>query len=462
MKTIGTVVGGPLFERVKQAMGSFTALMMPKLDENAPFFKSMKGIGTILSSSAGHIAKQWQSIFPNVSSGVDGLAASLQHGVLVVMSRVEMVSGYLVDHWAQIRDGAVHFAKTIEHAAESAMQIVSAIGGGDLGKGMERVVLALGAGKLASTAAAPVKETAAVASSIGIALRSAGMIGGGAGAAGTAATAAGTAGAAGGGGTAATAATAVSSIGAGTVAAVIAVVAAIGASIVEAFKANLWGTTDIVMDLVSKIGTSFSELGTAAVALYDAIRPGLALIGVVFVAAITGVLVVVKVLVDLLTLIATSLATFGDNVRMIFNTLEDLAPKGSALAEALAMAAEAMNTLTNAAHRFGLVSSASAGAKAYDARHAAGDLAETIANEEYAKSFAMSPGGLGAYNAKKSSSLKSGGGKQQIEVKLKIDLNGGENEEALFIRSKKSIMRAIEEASNQARISTSTIRGVTT
>lgn len=455
LKTMGGAIGGPIFAQVKHSMKALTDLFMPKLDAGSAFMQSLTKIGTDVTGSLSRMGSRWGAIFNHPGDMIDRMAAGLERGVFQAMGRIEQVSVYLSDHWTQIKDGAHEFGVKLEHAYDTAKQIVTALGGGDLATGMKRIAEGF-AGVKAGEAMAPLAgsamSAAGGAAQVGKALFSTGggAAGGAAGGAGAAEGAAGSA-----------------VLGAGAIdaaflaATAAAVVAALGLAVVDAWESNIGGVRQDFEQILGWLKESFGDLWDALLKLHDALRPLINVVGYLLIGVVGVLIAALSLLAETLAKIISGVAFLVDwllNLDVAFNALvrnvTELADATESVGSALTTFVAVAREFYSIAEKLGLVNKKKLG-PTDDTQINRGD------NDLIGPGVSFDTNGPIIATKKGGSSPKAGGAKQQIEVKLKIDLNGGENEEALFIRSKKSIMRAIEEASNQARISTSTIRGVT-
>jgi len=447
-KNIGGALVGPAFEAVKTGMQKITDLMMPKLNAGAPFMKSITRIGEYMGATAMTIAGQWKQVFPNMSGGVDMLAAKLEVGVQRVMWKITDASQWVADHWGTIRDHAAAFATKLEHAANVAKGLVEKLGGGDLGTGLERLAMGAAGVKVAQTGAPIAAQGATALSGLGMLAKALGMGGAGGGTAATAAAGAGAGEAAAGGGGAAAAAAGVSG---GAVAGIAAVVGVAFLAIKEAVERNSYGIVDAFKASVSDLWTSLEGLWGAVLRLYEASRPLLNVLGVLLISAAGAAVDVLDLLVKGVTFVVdavgglissvTDLVTHSESLNSVFSTLSswlvDIAVKlGALMGKGSVGDGEAL--------------------EAMPVRVGKTEIIEHVAQDWWTKADNAVAGKKGKGPS------AGGGGKQQIDVRLKVDLNGGDNAEAIIIRSKNAIAKAIQDAADQARISTSTIRGVTT
>ena len=437
-KTIGGALVGPSFDLFKKGMQKLTGFVMPKLDENAPFFKSLTRVGEYVSAFASQIGAQWAKVFPNLSGGADSLAARLETGVQRVMWRVVDASQWVVDHWDQIRDKAEIFSQKIEHAAASARQLVTSIGGGDFTKGLERVGESLVGAKLAAGAAPIASSAVTAASGLATAGKAFGLFGSGAGAAG--AGGAGAAGAEAAGGAAGAAA----GVSAGAVAGVAAVVGLMFVAITDAIEANTWNVVELFSQSVSSLWESLSALWEALGRLHTAVRPLLNVIGALLIGA-------VGMAIDVLTVFSNILITIIDGITSLINGVSDLVTKSEALQAAFSSIG---HTIDDLLAKIGLLRG-SGSAKPGALAAAPVRVGKTEITERVRPDWWESAGGAGS--KKGGAGPKSGGG-QKVEVTLKIDLSN-DNEEAVFVKARKSIKKAFEMADAEARLSTSPVFG---
>lgn len=455
LKTMGGAIGGPIFTQVKHGMKALTDLFMPKLDAGSAFMQSLSRMGTDVTASLSRMGSRWGAIFDRPGDMIDRMADGLERGVFATMGRIEQVSVYLSDHWSQIKDGAHEFGVKLEHAYDTAKQIVTALGGGDLGTGIKRLAEGF-AGVKAGEAVAPMASSALTAAGGAAQLgKAAGLFGG---ASGAAAAAGGTEA----GGAAATAAAAGSGIAASTVAIAAAVVAALGLAIVDAWESNIGGVRQDFEQILGWLKTSFGDLWDALIKLHDALRPLLNIIGYLLIGVVGVLIAALSLLAETLAQIIKGVAFLVDwllNLDVAFNALvrnvTELADATESVGSALTTFVAVAREFYSIAEKLGLVNKRKLGPT--------DDTQFNRGNDDLiGPGIAFDTNGPVVATKKGGSSPKAGGAKQQIEVKLKIDLNGGDDADAIFIRHKKSLARAIQDAANQARISTSTIRGVTT
>lgn len=453
MKTMGGAIGGPIFEHIKHGMKSFTNMMMPKMDKDSAFSSSLDKTSRSIVHAANQIGDRWGKIFGPSTDIVDKLAIGLERGVGEAISKIQTASNFIADHWGQITDGAHRFGQKLEHAYDVAKHMVEVLGGGDLGKGIERLVGAGVAAKAGSTLAPIAGSGLAAAGGAAQIAKAIGLFGGSTAAAAAAAPeAAGAAGAA--------VAAAAGGISGGTLAIALAVVAALSIAIVDAWDRNMGDIHHYMGTVLTLLKDSFSSLWTSIVELHAALRPILNIIGTAIIIAVIGFIAVLSLLVNILSGIIKYVARFIDwllNLDVAFDAigrhLDQIGESVGILGEAVRFFAEIGKEFYNWAASIGLIK------KKLGATE---DTTNHTESEVIGSGVAFGKGELKVKAVENKPKPTAGGAGQKIDVHLKIDLSGGENEEAIFIRSGKHIKKALEDGAARARISTSILHGTTT
>ena len=161
-KTMGGILGGPLFEQGKKGLGAFNAVMLAGLGKDGPLRSSLDLVGTHLGMRFIELRAAGARIFPDllgssrnfidvVGGALNGAMTGLVHGV-----------DWIGSHWAQITAGAHQFADGVTRAAHAAEKMVRALGGGDLGTGMARLAAGFGAAKVGGAVAPAVSGAVSV------------------------------------------------------------------------------------------------------------------------------------------------------------------------------------------------------------------------------------------------------------------------------------------------------------
>lgn len=441
LKTMGGILGGPLFEQAKKGLGAFNGVMLAGLGKDGPLRASLDLVGTHLGMRFVELRAAGARVFPDLlgSAGnfVDVVGGALNGAMTGLVHGVDWVAS----HWGQITTGAHQFADSVTRAAHAAEMMVRALGGGDLGTGIARLAAGFGAAKVGGAVAPAV--TGAV--SVGQGLMGAGKWaygllgagGAGAGAAGTAeGAAAGVGSAAAGGGLLAAAP-------------VVAAMAAIGAGLyiwrdelttVAGWVGGVW--TGMVSDLSSSfdyfasgpIGQMRASFGT----LWAAIEP--AAMGLV---KVGGLLLAAPLLP-----VAIALGIATGAMWLLAQAADPLAAALGMVADGFSAAANgvtsAIATISAAAALVGLGGNgpvdtlAGAEAAAYDSPRTStvGVIAGPV----------ISLNRMGNATGKPAAAApKGGGGGGKQEIVIKWDLGDG-NEDAIFIKTRRDIVNTLRSA----------------
>lgn len=436
LKTMGGMIGGPLYESIKGALARVTGGVGKALEPGSDLGRSLTAMGAMFSYRFEEIFAAIRRIFPtlggNAESTIDRITDALDFG----LGKVALLTERLADHWPEIVDGAKRFGSALEHAVERAEALLSTLGGGDMAKGLERAAELYGGAKTAG-ALAPM---AGGAYDLGKGLYGAasalpGLFGGGATAAGAAGAAGAEAGAAGASGAASLAAAGgmgATAAGAGAAAAALAV---LGASLL-AVKDDTLGvfgwlgeqwqhvqeSLEPLRPTFAVLQASMGNLWDSMVRLARAVEPLVATLATIPMAPFIAAL---KVAFDLIENGALLVGAFADQ-------LTKIAMVGAEAADSLAQMLHVINK------KLGIAPTLSA------------------ADPEKHMPYAITPMGAKFDLARSAPSVEREhwrpGDKPagKLEVTIKWDLGDGDDA-AIYVRNRQQIRETLQKARGQVR-----------
>lgn len=472
LKTGGGLVASPLFEAAKRRLKSFNDAMLGTkpgeglLSENGPLRRDLRTLGDTLTTRFHEIGGELARIFPSIDDGAMTTVGVLNHLAAAGLGKIRDGVSWVADHWDGIVDGAKAFAHWIDHSVERVEALTRALGGGDMGKGLERLAELYAGGRAANALAPAASGVAKIGQGVmglfgggseaaagphgpppfeGATWRAGGAGGGGkwtAGAAGEAVMAVGGGGAAeAGGGVAAAGA----GLGGGGIVGSAAVlgVGAIGAAAQLDLFSKVIGDFGAVAEKAEAgwkpLVTSMDHLWDAGVHLYHAVKP---------------ILTVFEVLV------ALPMLPFVGVVYVLARHLDDAEIMVSKVADAFtyvtdgaAKAADALdNFIDGVLKKMGLDEKysgplAHAGAGAIeDATGLRDTLLEDWASAALKNLPARAPS-MGHHGPR-----PAAGSGQKVEVTIKWDLGEG-NDDAIYVKTREQIRKSLEAAKATPRVS---------
>lgn len=428
-KGAGMMLGEPLFALAKKGLSAFNDSAMKVVQGQGG--KQLRSLGTALTDDFLYLARVLRPIFPSFGDSAKDVVGVMEKLVRGPLKLVIQGSEWAVAHWADIKSHARGVADSLTHAAEKAVAMVRAIGGGDMARGIERIAKLSLAAKVASPVASMAVGGAGVAVNgarlLGLGASTGGVVAAGTAAAGAeAATVAGGAGAVGaatGGAGAVGAAALTGPIAVGVVAAL----AWVGAALVT-FQTDLFGLGTRLSDIwlsvsvaATKFGVSLGKLWDAMGRLYTAAEPLIALIGspLVFALGDAG-----KGLEKVIT-------WFEMLVDVVTRGVDLLSPKLAQLSSFLGLDAATGGQRGKASVGF--------------------DEARETVLPDWALQFAKDNAAVqqASPDKKKPDNNK---GKLAIEITHKWDLGEG-NEEAIYVKTRKDIVEMFRGATGIPRMS---------
>lgn len=450
LKAVGGAILGPSYELLKRGMAKWTDGVM-KLIDSKEFMGRLDRLGVVISTRTSAIFGNLTSLFPKGETGVNSFLDAVTDLADKGLGRLHSVSLWINENWNEIKTTVIHVGHAIEAAATKAEKMIKALGGGDLGKGLERTAIG-GAALKAGVASAPLATSVVQTGSAAMSLLSKG------GAAPAAAANIGTAeipifaeGAA----ASSTSAGASAGIGAGGAATVLAGALLLLGAAFEAVKQNAFDVSTYLEDAWNRLKASGERLWEAVQKLapgFERIWQAMAPIwGGPLVAAFTLWLNMLERIIALIGWLAEGLAYIMPFLEALANGLRGLVDLAfTPLIRALDLFTD---RAANAAATLDKSLDSARQAKRVEEADAVGRRAGFGYNTMTATPEKGTASG-------RSGSPPPGGSGQKIEVVLKVDL-GDPNEDAIFIRSRKDFERAFDEAKNRARILTSPLPGVT-
>jgi len=405
IKFIGSQLGGPLFETVKRGAQSIAQTLV-NIISNEQLKSKLALTGEYFQKGLRAILYPWTKSFASLDLTLNNIIDKLPDLVASGMEMAANISSRIKDAWdfvygrvSAISDKlqAIKSPKLFQESEESGVSM-KAIGG------------ALGGSLLAARALTLAPTVIGGISSF--------FGGASAATAATAATGATAAAAAGGGGILA------------TLTGALPIIAAIGAAIysmIGAFESNIWGVADYLSSAWNKVTDSLGGLWTALGQLWDAggkllqiLRPVTDVIGGVLLGALALWLEQMSFVIDQITLLVSALSKIPDAIEYVINAISA---------------------------KLGITG-----------------LKETaIVPERKAEQIFMDVSSLNLEpqkvieKPKASQKGPQSGGKQQVEVKIKLDT--GPNEDAIFVRSGRHLREAIERAEITSRMMRQEPRG---
>jgi hypothetical protein len=448
MKNMGGMVLGPSFEALKRGLSKVNAELIEGLSEGGPLRVSLTRLGDVIGTRFVRLGQQLGRIFPNLTVSIWDTTDAITNMVANGLDRGLFALERMIDRWPQISSQAERFAGWVSHAADRAVELVRALGGGDLGKGLERAALLYGGSKIA----APVSSMALGTAQMGMGL--AGMakwagIGGAGSAAATAAAAAegaaagAAAGAGGAGGAAAGAAGAAGSAGLLAGGGLLAGVAGFAASTYLAIEQDTFGFFQFLRQQWDQLKTSgeslvrngrglwrqLEELGAAAVKVYEALKPVLgvfaSLYAIPLAVAFEGIVGAAQTTIDVLNYLAKTLQLIAQHATPAANKLAEL--------------------IDQAVDRLGLKKPKLAGVGEEERREI--DISGTMYGARMGVTMALAEQHWDTYNKPAPPPKDT----KKIEVTVKFDL-GESNEEALIVRTKRELARDLARSTSTVRV----------
>ena len=449
LKTMGGLVVSPVFETTKRGLKGLTTTLMAGLADGGKLRTSLSWLGDTIGVRFEQFQNQLGRIFPDLNGSladtVDWVNRLADHG----LARVVSATGWVADHWPEITSTAREFATWISDASSSAIHLVRTLGGGDLAKGVERAAMLYGGSKVAGPAWAMASGGAQMAQGAvkagqwawgALGVGSAATAAAGAAEAGAAGAAAGAAGSGAASGTAAAAGAA-----AGPVALI---AAAVGGVLLGAYKvitdSPYWSFGEYIQVKLANAARSMEPFKASLAALWERMEVlGGALVNLgkafgPFLELMLNLYPPVMLLVGAWTALSAALdpvieaATYMTEVmRLMANTMTRGAERATtfidAIADKLGIRKKPLEGVEEDLMRneFGVQP---------DARFSAPVISS---------SGALSPGSV-------SPKKPPDKGKQQVEVTIKWDLGEG-NEKAIYVRSRRDISDALQNARSFVR-----------
>lgn len=428
-KNIGGGIFEPFYTKGKAALSKLLDFMNGELLQGGIISNLIGSLGARFDVAFERLQKNLARIFPPMETGAIGIANAIDRGVGWAIDKAVRASGWLADHWSQIVSLGERFAAGIAHAAETGKSLVTALGGGDFTKGLERVAELYAAKKIGGD----LLPFGSAAASFGGGIMNLGKMipglgggaaAGGAGAAGAAASGAGAAGSA-------AAASGPPGWAMGLyalrqfaiVAAVItAAVYAANVAIESGGAVVAWAGDkfDAMKASASNLITAVEGLGGAGMRAVSAARPLIDIIGTGLVAAAGAAMAVLGGVIDVMT---------------------GMAQTASALVDIMGQAANAVGKfIDSVATKLGLTAKSKLTDEAYDPAASRVDQGASFVP------YISTSGSGGPTTMKKgvtAPASKGGGGKQEITVKFDF---GDGNEEAIYIRTRKDMVRGLRNA----------------
>jgi hypothetical protein len=152
-KTLGGFAVSPVFERVKRSLKGLTTDVIADIDSGGPLTRGFQNLGLTIATRFDDITASLHRLFPSWRDSAGGALAYLNRAADVGLKGVATGIDWLASRWPAIVGGAKEFAGYVSDAATKATDLVRALGGGDIEKGMQRALGLFAGGKVASAVA---------------------------------------------------------------------------------------------------------------------------------------------------------------------------------------------------------------------------------------------------------------------------------------------------------------------
>jgi hypothetical protein len=436
-KALGRLAGSPVFGFLKTQLKGLSVVLQEQAD-GGRLYDSFERLGASVFAALLPLRDAFEDLFPDAVGSASGFVGAVETVVVGGLRMLTRAVRFTASHWDEIRDAVDRTGAALGRAATKGEAFVTAVGGGDFGKGAERLggaflgvkgAQALGLPEMAGAGAMTLSGAAGTA-------RALGMFGGGAAAAGGGAAAAGAAGAVGAGEAAgvASAGGAAAAGGGLTAAAVLSVGAALAAvgSVFVAFEQDTLGVGTLMraefgglIDGAKEIRKELGPLGDAMAHLWSAAQPIVGLFGAIVSyatpvgIAFHAVAIAFPLFEVVISKVAWAAGTATEALAKVIETLEDMVGIKRKLAPVDESEAEAADRARRDGMTFGTTSgSINQGARALvDVAKSAGKKA----NEP-----------------------------QKVEVTVKLDL--GTDNDAIYVRTARDIKAAFDRANSNPQV----------